>query len=388
MNRRFFWTLPVFLALFIWACSSDGTDDTNGGADDDLGLTDDDGASVTFERGVMLANWADNIIIPSYNGFLTTFASFKAEFDTFQNDRNEANLTNLRQTWIAAYKSWQYVSMFEIGPAEEDGLRLNINTYPTDFELIDSHIANGSYNFELPSNRDTKGFPALDYLFSGIADSDAEIVAMYTDPTTGDAHITYVQDVMDDIETRVTSVRDAWQNGYRDTFVENDGASATASVDRYVNDFIFYYEKFLRAGKMGIPLGVFTGTVAPQTIEAFYSEGLSNELFLEGLDAVQGFFNGKHFGSAQTGESLASYLQNLNTLKDEEALDELINVQFNTARDRVSALGAFKTEIENNDSPTAMFLAYDEVQRAVPLLKVDMVSAMSISIDFVDADGD
>ena len=139
---------------------------------------------------------------------------------------------------------------------------------------------------------------------------------------------------------------------------------------------------------MGIPLGVFTGTVAPQTIEAYYSEGLSNELFLEGLDAVQGFFNGKHFGSAQTGESLASYLQNLNTLKDEEALDELINVQFNTARDMVSALGAFKTEIEDNDSPTAMFLAYDEVQKAVALLKVDMVSAMSISIDFVDADGD
>jgi hypothetical protein len=35
-----------------------------------------------------------------------------------------------------------------------------------------------------------------------------------------------------------------------------------------------------------------------------------------------------------------------------------------------------------------MLLAYDEVQRAVPLLKVDMVSAMSINIDFVDADGD
>ena len=58
------------------------------------------------------------------------------------------------------------------------------------------------------------------------------------------------------------------------------------------------------------------------------------------------------------------------------------------ARDMVEALQAFKTEIEENSPPTDMLMAYDEVQRAVPLMKVDMVSAMSIAIDFVDADGD
>ncbi len=54
----------------------------------------------------------------------------------------------------------------------------------------------------------------------------------------------------------------------------------------------------------------------------------------------------------------------------------------------VSTLDSFRIEIENNNPATDMLLAYDEVQRIVPLLKVDMVSAMSISIDFVDADGD
>jgi len=50
--------------------------------------------------------------------------------------------------------------------------------YPTDFDLIENHIASGSYNFDLPSNRDSKGFPALDYLLNGMASSDAEIVAV------------------------------------------------------------------------------------------------------------------------------------------------------------------------------------------------------------------
>lgn len=384
---RKLWLLTVLLSLFLWACSS-GSDDTGNGTDDDIVMTDDDGTEVTFDRGAMLANWADNIIVPSYNGFFVPYADFQSAYDAFRADRTVENLESLRTAWLEAYKSWQHISLFEIGPAEEDGLRLNINTYPTDVELLEEYVINDNHDFSLPSNRDVKGFPALDYLINGLAPTDAEIVSIYNTDTTGDAYLDYFRDIISDIESRVVSVLDDWNNGYRDTFVNNDGSSATASVDRFVNDFIFYYEKFLRAGKMGIPLGVFSGTTAPQTIEAFYSDGVSNELFLEGLDAAQGFFNGKHFGSATTGESLASYLQALNTVKEGDDLDVLINTQFNAARDRVATLDAFKVEITENNPPTDMLTAYDEVQRVVPLMKVDMVSAMSIAIDFVDADGD
>ncbi|MEM0933681.1 MAG: imelysin family protein [Bacteroidota bacterium] len=389
MKRKYFWILPIFLALFIWACSSDSDDTENptediGMTDNDNGTTDDDGSSTTFDRSAMLVNWADNIIVPSYNAFLTTHASFKSEFSTFQTTPTEENLVNLRQAWIDAYKGWQAVSMFEIGPAEDNGLRLNINTYPTDIDLITNNILSGTYNLELPSNRDSKGFPALDYLFNGTGASDTEILATFTDMTTGDAQLTYVSDIIDDIEMRVTAVRDAWQDGYRDTFVTNDGSSATASVDRYVNDFIFYYEKFLRAGKMGIPLGVFTGIQVPTTIESYFYPELSNELFQDGLNAVQNFFNGFAFGTENPGESLASYLTTLN----EEGLRDEILAQFESARTAVTALEPFRTEIETNDPALDMLAAYDEVQRAVAMLKVDMVSSMSIAIDFVDADGD
>ncbi|MDO1502669.1 hypothetical protein Q2T40_21565 [Winogradskyella maritima] len=65
-----------------------------------------------------------------------------------------------------------------------------------------------------------------------------------------------------------------------------------------VNDYIFYYEKYLRAGKMGIPLGVFSGSTLPRNVEAYYEATISNDLFLEGLSAVQDFFNGNHFNSS------------------------------------------------------------------------------------------
>ncbi len=335
----------------------------------------------------MLTNWADNIIIPSYDAFSLELDALNTSYDAFKTDASTTNLGAFRASWLSAYKMWQRVSMFEIGPAESLGLRLNMNIYPTDSEKITGYIASGTYDLSLSSNRDAKGFPALDYFINGIGADDAAIVAKYNDADK-DATFTYVEVVLNEMTTLTNNVIAEWKASYRDVFVANDGASATASVDRFANDYIFYYEKFLRAGKMGIPLGVFTGTTLPQNVEAYYEQEISNELFLEGLSAVQDFFNGKDFGSSITGESLASYLDALNTVKNGEDLNEIINTQFNLARTMVSGLAPFRSEIENNTPPTDMFLAYDEVQKAVPLLKVDMVSAMSISIDFVDADGD
>ena len=372
--------IGFFIVLILgWACSSDS--DTEGT------VVVDPINEVSFERSAMLINWADNIIIPSYEAFSTDLDLLIDSFDAFKENPNEDNLVKFRSSWISAYSSWQHVAMFEIGPAETVGFQLNMNIYPTNTDNIDEFITTGTYDLSLSSNRSSKGFPALDYLLNGLGENDAEILAFYNNGTNNTV-FTYTEDVLLDMKSLIGTVLSDWKEGYRDTFVANDGASSTSSVDRMVNDYIFYYEKYLRAGKMGIPLGVFSGSTLPQNVEAYYDGTISADLFLEGLSAVHDFFNGKHFNSETEGESLASYLDALNTVKDGEDLSALINGQFNTARDLVHDLASFREEIENNNPPTALFLAYDEVQKAVPMLKVDMVSAMSISIDFVDADGD
>jgi len=378
--RRFFGALMVVTLL--WACSSD-----------DSGVVDNPPAEggnpstpngqTGFDRSVLLANWADNIIVPSYEAFTAEVAVLNAAFDTFKADASEANLVALRASWLSAYRTWQKVSMFEIGPAETVGLRLNVNIYPTDTEKISGYLDSGSYDLSLASNRDAKGFPALDYLINGLGEDDATIVSKFNEPGK-EALISYIDDVLADMTTLSNQVLSEWKQGYRETFVNEDGSSATASVDRFTNDFAFYYEKFLRAGKMGIPLGVFSGVQSPQTVESYYNPDTANVLFLDGLDAVQDFFNGKHFGSDTKGEGMASYLEAL----DRKDLGDDINAQFDMARTAVEGLEPFKTELETNDPAVNMFTAYDEVQKAVSLLKVDMFSAMSISIDFVDADGD
>ncbi|MDO6519770.1 imelysin family protein [Zobellia uliginosa] len=377
--RRFFALFTA--ATMIWACSSDSS---GGGTSDDV---DPEPESVSFERGPMLTNWADNIIKPSYEAFSSEMSDLQTAFDTFKADATETNLVAFRASWLSAYKMWQRVSMFEIGPAETVGLRLNMNIYPTDGPKIDGFVTSGTYDLALASNRNAKGFPALDYLINGLGDTDTDIVAKYNGAEKENL-IAYTEAIIADMSSLTSGVLAEWNSGYRDTFVANDGASATASVDRFINDYIFYYEKYLRAGKMGIPLGAFSESVLPQNVEAYYKADVSNELFIEGFEAVHDFFNGVHYGKTTSGESLASYLDALNEVKDGEDLTKLINEQFDLAKTKVEALAPFREELEDNVPPKNMLLAYDEVQRIVPLFKVDMVSAMSVSIDFVDTDGD
>ncbi len=369
----------LLLVGLVWACSSDNGGPTNPPVD---GEKEEPKEEIGFERGPMLTNWADNIIIPSYEAFAIEMDELNTSFETFRANANPENLSALRASWLDTYKIWQRVSIFEIGPAETHDFHFSMNTYPTNSNKIDGYVTSGIYDLTLPSNREAKGFPALDYLINGLASDDQGILSRYT-AVDNEGLFDYIAAILADMNTNSMQVLAEWKDGYRDTFVSNDGSSATASVDRFTNDFVFYYEKFLRAGKLGIPLGVFSGVQAPATVEAIYSEGLSNELFLEGLSATKDFFNGKYYISDTMGESLSSYLISL----ERQDLSDDINKQFDDAKVAVDGLEPFSIELQV-DPAISMLSAYDEVQKAVSMLKVDMFSAMSISVDYVDADGD
>lgn len=370
MMKKTFVALATF--LLILSCSSD--DSGNGSSDN-------------FDRGALLSNWADNIIVPAYQNFANTMSILEQAATTFTTTPDQNNLDNLRSKWLEAYKAWQYVEMFNIGKAEEITYSFYMNVYPLNASDVENNITNGSYDLTAVNNQDAQGFPAIDYLINGVAATDAEIINKYTTDTNATAYKAYLNDVVARMESLTTTVLNDWNNGYRDAFVANSGNTVTSAVNKLVNDFIFYYEKGLRANKIGIPAGVFSTTPLPDKVEAYYKSDVSKVLATEALQAVKDFFNGKHFNSTATGESLVTYLDYLNTIKDGSDLSLLINNQYNTASTKLAQLdNNFTSQINTNN--TKMTETFDELQRAVVLMKVDMLQALNISVDFVDADGD
>lgn len=358
--------------LIFWSCTDIGP---SGPSADD------------FDREAILVNWADNIIIPALTNFAELTEELNSAANTFSDTPTPQNLNDLREQWLEAYKAWQHVSMFEMGIAMELRYRDNLNIYPTDPDEIRENIEEGSYNLELPSLNDSQGFPALDYLLYGLADNDAELLTYYTTNEHADAYKTYVTDLTTRIDTLTNTVLDEWTTGFRDEFVSNSGSGANSSLDMMVNDYIFYYEKALRAGKIGIPAGVFSGSPLSSHVEGYYSGEFSKELFMESLDAAENFFNGTHFDSDESGESLRSYLEFLDTMKDGESLASLISNQFEVARQEAQELNNnFAEQVETDN--TMMLSTYDKLQKNVVFMKVDMLQALNINVDYVDADGD
>jgi predicted lipoprotein len=362
----------VLLVIFIAACSS---------SDDNV--TPETPGETSFDRAGMLRNIADNIVIPAYQGLNTNLSALATAKDTFITTPNQANLDALRSAWLTAYKSWQHVEAFNIGKAEEILYSFQMNIYPVSTTDVENNIAAGNYDLTHPNNNDAVGFPALDYMLYGLGATDTDILEKYTTNAASSKYKTYLTDLVNQMQMLTQEVLSDWTTTYRDTFISSTANTATSATNKFINDFIFYYEKGLRATKIGIPAGNFSATPLPEKVEAFYNQEVSKELALEAITAVQNIFNGTTFGGSASGESFKTYLLFL----ERTELATLINTQFNTARGKIQDLNAnFFTQI--NTDNTKMTQAYDALQAAVVLLKVDMLQAFNVSVDYVDADGD
>ncbi|AUC84118.1 peptidase M75 superfamily protein [Polaribacter sp. ALD11] len=356
------------LVITIYACSSSEKGEP--------AVTD------SFDRSAMLVNIADNIIIPAYEDFSTKMNALKTTGETFTANPNQVNLDDLRASWLIAYKAWQHVEMFNIGKAEEIQFSFYMNIYPLTVKDVEDNITNGSYDLTSVNNHDAQGFPALDYLLYGVADTDATILEKYTTATNNDNYKKYITAVLNQMNTLTTSVVSDFK-AQRNTFIASTQNTATSVVNQLINDYIFYYEKGLRANKFGIPVGVFSSTPLPEKVEGFYKNDVSKELALEALTAVKNLFEGKYYASSTVGLGFKDYLIKLNRTD----IATSITNQFNLATTEINKLDK-SFSIQINTDNTAMTKSFDELQKAVVLLKVDMLQAFNINVDYVDADGD
>lgn len=359
----------ILLTSILWSC----TDDESGvpGGEDN-----------SFDRREMLIHWADNIIIPAYRHYHHTLLTLNAEIDSFGTVPDTASLQQVRAGWEAAYIAWQQVSLFEIGRAERLSMRSFTNTYPADPQKIENATAEENATLSLPSTRTQQGFPAIDYLINN--GTDEGIVKQYTESTLRQKYLTTLAEKLLGMATEVLN---DWEGTYRDTFVSNAGSDAGNSVNKLANDFLFYYEKNLRAGKVGIPAGRFSNNTLPNQVESLYRPQLSKTLLLTALTAVSDFFNGVPFGEGSEGIGFDDYINYLETTDADGSLSTMINQQFGSAKTALGMLrDNLKLQIETDN--TKMLELYDELQKNVILIKTDMFSKLSIRVDFTDADGD
>ena len=339
-----------------------------------------------FDRGAMLTFWADKIIIPSLESFNESLFQLLEATNSFIDNPDQEKLSQLREKWLIAYKSWQFVEMFDIGKAEEIYFKNRLNLYPVNRDRVDSNIDSGSYDLDKAENFTSQGFAAIDYLLFGIGEDEDSIVSKYL--VSESPHSKYLKDVVSKAVELTNIVKVDWEEGYRNTFVELTDNTATSSINKLTNDFIFYYEKGFRANKIGIPAGVFSGSPLPDRVEAYYGRVYSRALAIEAANAVDNFFNGRSYSDNEdVGLSLKSYLDFVEGDGVSSKLSDEIDAQIAAS---IESIGSLKENFVDqvNENNIEMLKTYDVIQAGVVMLKVDMLQKLNISVDYVDADGD
>ena len=338
--------------------------------------------SDTFDRGSILENFSENIIIPRYNIFKSSMDNLKNSIDTFINNPNSENYDALQNSWIDSYKKWQYVEVFNISKAEEIMYGLKMNTYPVGKERIDNNIEEGKTDLTNPNDWAAQGFPALDYMLHGIAQTKDEVIELYN---SNAKYGNYLSTLASTMNENTIQVVDDWTT-YKDEFNSSFDNSATSAFNMMVNDFVFYFEKGLRTNKIGIPAGRFSNNPLPDRIEAYYYSknsfgNLSKTLALEARKGFEELFLGQNSNGTE-GASYKAYLDYL-----ESDIGSSVQTKLILAKDAIEALDDnFLTQIAENN--TAMLLAFDALQTIVVNLKTDMLSNFNIAVDYTDADGD
>ena len=399
--RKYFILLPLVIILISIQCSSE-MDDTENLVIDEIATTEkiisnntthDNSNSNTssndelnsFDHKEMLTNWVDNIIIPSITNFDNSLETFKESVITFVNAPTAETPSNLKEAWLSSFLKWQHVEMFDIGLSEEIYYKNRINLYPTNVERIENNISNLNYDLDKPVNFSAQGLNSIDYLLFGIGENEDEIISKFSDENLN--YGKYLTDLVDKMVSLTYEIKSSWSDEYKSSFISSTDNTASSSINKIVNDFIYYFEKGYRANKIGIPAGVFSDKPLPDRVEAYYGKNYSKILALEATDALNYFFNGNYSNDTESkGLSLKDYLDYLETDK-EEKLSEKINSQLEKIKTKVSELNTNFSEQVNQEN-LKMLIAYDVIQANVVFLKVDMLQVLNISVDYVDADGD
>ena len=351
--------------------------------------------SVEFDRSTVLVNLADNIIIPNYNAFQEKMNALESSSEKFiselDSENTPTNYDDLHNKWVEAYMSWQKIEIYDIGKSEEIYFKSKMNTYPADYSRIENNISTGTYDIENPNNYSCQGFPTIDYMIHGIDENKEKIILKYKE---NEKYGAYLEDIVKKMNENTTEVVSSWTS-FRSTFINSYENTATSMFNMLTNDFVYYFEKGLRTNKIGIASGVFSDEKLPNKIEAYYStlnsfEPISKKLLIEALNSVENFFIGKSHDGLSTGSSFKTYLDYLksnNSGEDDTDLSLTITTKIETARNTINNLDDNFIDQINNDN-IKMLQAFDALQVIVVHLKVDMLQAFNVAVDYVDADGD
>ncbi|MFN0049341.1 MAG: imelysin family protein [Cytophagales bacterium] len=329
----------------------------------------------------MLAFYADSLIIPTFESLQIDVNNLNTSIEAFALSQTSENLIAIQQKYKASALSWQKASPFDFTYSEdENGILLsdNVNIFPTSVSKIETAIEAGNNTFTF-SNRDARGFQALDYLLFRLDDNNTVLLGSFSDAK----RMAYLKAVSVELKKNIDKATTNWKQN-RANFIQNDGTAVGSSTSELYNSFLSNFEE-LKNFKLRLPLGKNAGQTQTEIaqLECYYS-GYSLEMLKANMNAAENTW----YGRKQNSISFKGFHTYLSNISGGESLVNQTIAQLKAMNTNMNNIPSGRLSSTITSNFTMVEQAYNEISKLTRYWKSDMSSLLGIAITYSSGDGD
>jgi predicted lipoprotein len=314
-----------------------------------------------------------NLIIPANTKFISDVKDLNEGSANFIENTNEENLSILKNLWISAAISFSKTEVGNLGDIQTSAIYFSLYSWGANEIKIENFIASTDTMEESDINglpTKARGLSAIEYL---LFDTD---LTTTVSSFSNQRRIDFLTALNANLFIKSSSLKERWEN-YSTAFINNTATDINGSINLIINQVNFLLENIIRF-KVGEPAGLENSTVInPKLLQADKSE-ISLEIIKENIAAVKTLYYG-------SSEGLDIYVS---TITNNENINDAIAIAFSAIESSIASISntTLKKSIENDNYVVNEL--YNHLKDLIILIKVDVASALSVTVTFTDNDGD
>jgi predicted lipoprotein len=340
--------------------------------------------SETVDREAALRDITHNVIVAGFQDLASKCQNFSNNIARLVSKPDETAVEQARQSWVAMFEAANRMRCFQTGPIitrEYAATFYYVRVTPggIESEIQSSNTFDAAYAAALGGN--LKGVFTLEYLlfghtgFPGAPELNAvRAKELLVAPTSGRRR-EFLLALTRDVALKATQLASDWSATGEQDAGPKFAASGQASINTVVNQLAHAIEDF---NQTRLNFALFLPK--PLNTQIYRIEASPSGASLQGavasMEGMQTFYRGAN------GQGLQDVLKQVNA-----PLAKKIDEQFEATLAAIKAIGE-PLDKAVTDQRDAIQNACDKVKALEILFKVDLASALGVTITFVSGDGD
>ena len=325
------------------------------------------------EYDAIINQYVDQVVLPTYNDLKAKNSALYQAVVDFGDAPSNANFQAICDAWLVAREPWESSEAFLFGPVADNGLDPNMDSWPLDQEAIVKMLESqqwndmewtGDYDEDddaIAAAQNVRGFHTLEFLafrdgkartLTDQATDDEAANAVYN-AANATAWAQYMRNTAQLLVDDVTTLCDAWNNGYADKFKSHNGGEFTSGlscIEQLIDGCIDIAGEVGQA-KIGDPYDLYvSGKIneALYAVESWYSWH-SRDDYTNNIYSIRNAYFGSRDGSVNKN-SLSKLVAKYNA-----ELDADVKAAITNAANAIQAIPQpFRNNINSKEAQAAM----------------------------------